>query len=133
MQVQLIPGRGVDTGLAKVWRELQLSNPELASPCFAPEFTQTMAAVREDIGVALVQDGTEIVAIFPFQRRKDSLGLPVGGIVSDYEGLICRPGFNCDAQELLRECRLGVWDFDHLLASQSFFTPFHDSCEGSPC
>jgi len=51
--------------------------------------------------------------------------------VSDYQGLICRPGFSCDPKELLKACRLISWDFDRLLATQQPFKPFHKFCEPS--
>jgi len=73
----------------------------------------------------------EIQAIFPFQRKGRTRAIPVGGIVSDYQGLICRPGFACDPRELLRKCGLVAWDFDRLLASQKLFVPFHKFCEPS--
>ena len=113
------------------WRELLDCNPDLANPCFSPEFTQAVAAVRDDVEVGIVRQGREIVAFFPFQRRRGGRGIPVGGIVSDYHGLICRPGFGCDPQELLKGCRLAAWDFDRLLASQECFSANHKLCEPS--
>ena len=90
-----------------------------------------VASVRNDVEVAFVEESGELAAIFPFQRRPGSRAVPVGGIVSDYQGLICRPGFNCDAQELLKTCGLVAWDFDRLLASQKVFTRYHKLCEPS--
>lgn len=129
LEVNLVDGTLLSQGQVMLWRELHQANPELANPCFAPEFTQAVAAVRKDVEVALVYSGGELAAIFPFQRRSGSRGIPVGGIVSDYHGLICRPGFSCDPRELLKACGLVAWDFDRLLASQSFFVPYHKLCE----
>jgi len=131
ISVRLVCGRSLSPGQAALWRELQQSNPELASPCFAPEFTQAVAAVRDDVEAAFIEQDHEVAAIFPFQRRPGSRAVPVGGIVSDYQGLICRPGFSCDPQELLKACGLVAWDFDRLLASQSLFVPHHKLCEPS--
>ena len=114
-----------------LWRRLQDSNPELANPCFAPEFTQSVAAVRNDVEVAFISEGPEVAAIFPFQRRPGSRAVPVGGIVSDYHGLICRPAFLCDPQQILKGCGLVAWDFDRLLASQRLFSTYHKLCEPS--
>src|SRR5437879_3767387 len=132
MRINVIPGRSVAATLARSWTELQLANPELGSPYFTPEFTQAVAAVRDDVEVAFIEDGTGPVAVFPFQRVGGSLGIPVVGILSDFQGLICRPGFSCDPRELLRGCGLTAWDFDHLLASQTCFAPFHQGHEPSP-
>jgi CelD/BcsL family acetyltransferase involved in cellulose biosynthesis len=118
---------------AGIWRELQNSNEELSNPCFSPEFTQALAAVRDDVEVAFVQRGGEgeVVAVFPYQRRRAGRAIPVGGIVSDYHGLICRPGFGCNPQELLKACNLVAWDFDRLLGSQRCFSAYHKLCEPS--
>jgi CelD/BcsL family acetyltransferase involved in cellulose biosynthesis len=130
-RVKVIPGAAMDSALLQCWRSLQYSNPALANPCFAPEFTQAVAAARNDVEIAIIQDSGDVVAVFPFQRKAGGRGIPVGGIVSDYQGLICRPGFSCDPKELLKACGLISWDFDRLLATQQPFRPFHKLCEPS--
>jgi len=127
----VVSGGELDETVRSEWSNLQESNCDLVSPCFAPQFTQAVAAVRDDVEVGLVQQGKDVVALFPFQRDKASQGIPVGGIVSDYQGVICRHDFKCDPQELLKGCRLKTWQFDRLLASQTFFRPYHDYCEPS--
>jgi len=129
--IRVIPGNALDSALLAQWRALQHSNPELASPCFVPEFTQAVAAVRNDVEIAVIKQDSEVAAIFPYQRRPGARGVPVGGIVSDYHGLICRPDFFCDPRELLKACGLISWDFDRLLATQQSFKPFHRLCEPS--
>jgi CelD/BcsL family acetyltransferase involved in cellulose biosynthesis len=131
MRFKVIPGRGVDSGLAKTWRQIQDANSDLASPCFAPEFTQAAAASREDVEIAVIERDGSPSAFFPFQRGKRGRGTPAGGIVSDYQGMICLPGFVCDLQELLKACGLVTWDFDRLVASQQLFVPYHKLCEPS--
>jgi CelD/BcsL family acetyltransferase involved in cellulose biosynthesis len=108
-----------------VWAELQRKNPDLESPFFHPEFTCIIASVRDDVEVAILEDDDQVVAFFPFQRGSSSIGQPVGGIISDYQGLICVQDFAWDPRELLKACRLAAWDFDHLVVSQAFFAPFH--------
>ena len=127
-----MPGRELGSDLVAAWTRLQAANPDLVSPYFHLEFTRSIAAVRGDVEVAVVEAGGAIVALFPFQREQASLGLPVGGIISDYQGLICAQGFQFSPTELLQACRLDSWDFDHLIASQSSLTPFHWSTDASP-
>jgi len=131
LKISVLSGRGLSSDQVAVWREIQQSNPVLQNPCFSPQFTQAVAAVRDDVEVAFIWQGDEPVAIFPFQRKHFSRAIPVGGIVSDYQGLICRKGFRCEPQELLKACGLIAWDFDRLLASQHFFVPCHKYCEPS--
>jgi CelD/BcsL family acetyltransferase involved in cellulose biosynthesis len=132
MKVTLVPGRELGSDLVGAWTRLQAANPDLASPYFHPEFTRIVAAARNDVEVAVLESGSEVIGLFPFQRERGSIGRPVGGIISDYQGIICAPDFSCDPLELLRACRLKVWAFDHLLVSQKFFTQFHQSVELSP-
>jgi len=131
MKVTLVPGRKFGSDLVRAWSEIQQANPTLASPYFHPEFTRVIATVH-DVEVAVIEDGAQVVAFFPFQRVDTSVGEPVGGVISDYQGLICAPDFACDPRELMQQCRLTAWNFDHLLTSQSSFTAFHHYTELSP-
>src|SRR5207249_7071197 len=132
MQITLIPGRKLGRDLVDRWTELQRSNPHLISPFFAPEFTSVVAAARNDVEIALIQEGGEVVGFFPFQRESKTIGRAAGHPLSDYHGVICAPDLIFDPLELLRACKLVAWDFDHLLASQKCFMPFHRAAEQSP-
>ena len=132
MKGTLISGRELSDDLVSIWIELQQANPDLASPYFHPAFTKAIAAVRHDVEVAVLQSEGKIVAFFPFQREHGAVGRPVGGIISDYHGLICKQDFRFSPRELLDQSRLIAWEFDHLPASQVSFTPFRWSIEPSP-
>jgi CelD/BcsL family acetyltransferase involved in cellulose biosynthesis len=132
MKVTLIPGRELGPDLVLTWARLRQSNPDLASPYFHPEFTRIIAAVRDDVEVAIVEDGGKPVVLFPFQRGFDDVGGPVGGTLSDYQGVICAPDFTCDPRAMLKSCSLVAWEFDHLIASQRSFAAFYDGIELSP-
>jgi CelD/BcsL family acetyltransferase involved in cellulose biosynthesis len=114
------------------WRQLQHSNPDLVSPYFAPEFTRIVASVRPDVEIGVVESDGQVVALFPWQRGNYNIGGPVGEFISDYEALICRPGFTIQPKALLRSCGLVAWDFDHLLGAQTFFCKFHRHNSRSP-
>ena len=124
LNISLIRGQDLDAEHVSVWQELQRSNPQLESPCFAPEFTQAVAAVRNDVEVALLRHDDKTKAFFPFQRQNGSRAIPVGGIVSDYQGLICSPRFTCDPRQLLKACKLVSWEFNRLLCSQEVFAAY---------
>ncbi len=132
MKYRILSGRNLDAGLVSAWRGLQDSNPDLASPYFCPEFTQIIAAVRSDVEVAVGEQDGKVASIFPFQRVRRSMGGPVGGTLSDFQGVISAPLYAIHPVELVQSCSLCVWDFDHLLSSQSSFVPFHRACEPSP-
>ena len=101
------------------WLELTGSHASLASPFFHPVFIETVAATRGDVQVAVVREGDEIVAFFPFQRGAYQSGLPVGAGLSEFHGLIAVPDQPVDMTRLLRECGLHRWKFDHLPLAQS--------------
>jgi CelD/BcsL family acetyltransferase involved in cellulose biosynthesis len=129
--VLLVPALRLRPEHLERWRFFQESNPELANPCFSPEFVQSVAKVRDDVEVAILESDGVSVGFFPFQRKGRSRAIPVGGIVSDYQGLVCGPEFHCDPRQLLKKCGLVAWDFDRLLATQSSFRSFHRLCEPS--
>lgn len=106
------------------WKEIQTSNPSLASPYFCPEFTQTVASVRTDVEVAVLERDHELVGFFPYQRGRWANAQPVAGRLTDFHGLIAGPEFTCDPVSLLQKCGLDSWRFDHLLESQTYFQPF---------
>ncbi len=106
-------------------------NPSLAAPYFCPEFTSAVAAVRPDVYFAVKEEHGSIVAFFPYQRQGRSGG-PVGGPVSDFQGVIAAPELELDIAAMLKACGLHAFDFDHMLASQHGFTPFAIEFEPSP-
>jgi CelD/BcsL family acetyltransferase involved in cellulose biosynthesis len=132
VKIELIPGNALTGELVKRWDALVSSDPRFNSPYFQPEFTQLVSEVRDDVEVAFLVDGGQTVAIFPFQRGAFGFGLPVGGLVSDFHGLICAKGFDFDPRELLSKCGLRAWQFDHLLSTSSeMFTRFHNQLRDS--
>jgi CelD/BcsL family acetyltransferase involved in cellulose biosynthesis len=105
-----------------LWNDIVRVNPLLESPYFRPEFIRAVAAVRTDVEVARLSEGGRTIGFFPFQRGNLSIGKPIGGKLSDYHGVIVREGVPLDPQDLIRQCGLAAWDFDHLVAQPSFDT-----------
>lgn len=103
-------------------------SPELANPFLSPEFALAVGRARHGVRIAVVREDGEPAAFFPFQRTAAGVGRAVGLGVSDSQGLVHRPGFAWDAQELLRACGLAVWEFDHLVEGQ---TPFEAGASGT--
>lgn len=132
MKITQIRPAELDDGLRLRWRELQSADPSLANPYFSVEYTDSVAAVRNDVFVALLEAEGAVQAFFPYQRKSASIGGPVGGRLSDYQGVIAARDFRWDPVALLRGCRLKIWDFDHLLASQLPFARFATCRQESP-
>ena len=109
------------------WSSLQAKahlhgSPQLANPFLSPEFALALGRCRVGARIAVVRDGEGVpAAFFPFQRGAFGVGRAIGLGVSDCQGVVHRPGFTWDARELLRACRLAVWEFDHLTEGQPGF------------
>lgn len=132
MKAITYPWQEIRPDLALKWLDLRRTNPALDSPYFHPKFTGIIAWARPNVELAVIGDGNGIGAMLPFQRMPGDIGVPAGEHLSDYQGLICAPGFECDPRKLMKQCGLIAWDFDHLLTSQESFEPFHLSIEPSP-
>lgn len=125
MRVEVIAASELANDLAAAWRGLRARNSALSSPYFAVEYAALVGARRPDAFVAVIEEGGRIVAFLPFQRSYARFARPLGGPVSDYQALVSEPDVELDARELLHKAKLAVWRFDHLLASQRLFAPFH--------
>ena len=119
------PSRGIPAEIQKSWKRLQNLNSNLWSPFFAPEFTEIVSRACDRVEVAMWRERGEIVAIFPFERRSLNFSGPVGGFLSDYDGVIAHPNFDRDPSQILRDCRLVAWDFHHSPDSDRIFSPSH--------
>jgi len=114
------------------WSRLQRADTTLESPYFHPDFSQCVASVRDDVEIGVIQQNGESVGFFPFQRRGKHAATPVGGRLSDYQGGICQRDVSWNAKEILTECGLTHWHFDHMLVSQAPWSAYHHATDLSP-
>ncbi|MGI8331096.1 GNAT family N-acetyltransferase [Actinomadura scrupuli] len=116
----------LDLGETEVerWRALQQADPLLGNPFLAPEFTLGVGRLRPNVRVAVVSDGPDVVAFFPYEKQAPGIGHPVGFGLTDLQGIVAAPDLDLDPRALLKACGLGVWDFDHLLGHQRMFAPY---------
>lgn len=114
------------------WRSMQSNTPSLANPFLSPEFAIAVGAFRPGARVAVLSDGSSTVGFFPFEQRRFGAGVPIAAGLTDCQGLIYAPGIQWDARELLRACRLSVWQFDHLVDGQGPFEPYRAATRPSP-
>jgi CelD/BcsL family acetyltransferase involved in cellulose biosynthesis len=131
MNVRVLSPAHLTVDHMTAWAQMQTEDPALDSPFFRPEFTQSVAAVRDDVEVAVLEDGGRPVGFFPYQRDRGDIGRPVGGYMSDFQGPILEAGRECSPRELIRGCGLRAWHFDHLV-SHARFQPFHWLTAASP-
>ena len=132
MKIAVVPAAQLSPVQGEAWSQIQRGCEELASPYFRPEFTQAVASVRSDVEVAVLEEGGKIVGFFPYQRGRGGVARPVGGRMSDFQGVVSQRDASLDATRLLRGCGLRAWYFDHLLVSQESWRPYHWLVEESP-
>lgn len=100
------------------WRAIRSRNPDLDNPFLSPEFTLAVGRARPEARVAVIEDSERIVAFLPFERRSFGLGVPIGAGLSDCQAIICEPDVDLNPHELLDQCGLAAWHFDHLVGTQ---------------
>ena len=132
MKITVLPAGKLTANHVAAWAGIQRAEPTLASPYFRPEFTQSVAAVRDDVEVGILEQDGESVGFFPFQRDARNVARPVGGKISDFHGVIARCDLRWNAEELLRGCGLAAWHFDHLPVSQEPLRRYHWTTDVSP-
>ena len=132
MKVVHVGARELTDDDVRLWSVLQEAAPDLASPYFCAQFTLAVASARDDVYVGLLRDGGRTVGFFPFQRDEAGVGRPVGGKLSDYQGVVAEAGARWTAEELLRGCGLARWEFNHLIVSQGPLQKYHSGRAWSP-
>jgi CelD/BcsL family acetyltransferase involved in cellulose biosynthesis len=132
MKVTIVPARDLTTDDYSHWRTIQLANPNLGSPYFCPEFTVLTANVRNDIYAGVMEESGRIVGFFPFQRPSRYHARPVGGTLSDYQGIIMPPTQTLSPEHLLEACGLTSWEFDHWITTQDFLSQYYKIVSTSP-
>ncbi len=112
------------------WNRFIAGNPLLSSPLFSPEYCLAVSETVPNVFVGILENEGEPVAFLPFERGDDRIGKRLH--LCDFQGLIALPETKIDIRWFIRKCGLRAWDFDHLLAAQEVFTPFHRQTCDSP-
>jgi len=121
----VIPGGELTPSQTRLWSRLLPDDTAFASPFFSPELAAAVAAVREDVRIAVLSERGETVGFFPFQSDPHGAGEPLASGISDFHGSVISPAIRWSAAELLAACGLRSWRFDHLPADQEPFRAWH--------
>ena len=132
MRISVIRPDELGPGDIAAWHTMQRSTASLANPFLCPEFAIAVSRVRPAARVAILSDGPSLLGFFPFERRRLGVGVPIAAELTDCQGLIHAPGAEWDARELLRACRISVWQFDHLVNGQQPFEAHRSAVIPSP-
>jgi CelD/BcsL family acetyltransferase involved in cellulose biosynthesis len=132
VRYEVITPNELDTSLINAWKSIQARNPTFSSPYFCPEFTQAVGSVRPSVRVALIINDGRPIGFFPYQRSFLGSGMPVGGPLSDFHGIIVDLQGDWDLCDLLRAAKLSVWRFDHLITNSGMFAKYVSARAASP-
>lgn len=121
LRYRSVAARTLDPALAMAWTRLAQRDPALASPFFRPGYTQAVAQERDGVEVCVVTDGPDAVGFYPFERLAGGMGQPVGGAMSNFQGMVAAPSTPWSVPELLRGSMLTTLTFHHQVAGQPPF------------
>ena len=121
---ETIPARQLTSDLVTTWNALIPRTGDFASPFFRPEYTQSVAAVRESIDVCIIKHGRDAVGFLPFERIQPEVGRPVGGSMSNFQGVIAAAATPWTAEDLARGARVKTLNFHHQLREQPQFDAY---------
>lgn len=122
MRFDVISIGDLDDGLVAVWQNLQSASDDLCSPFFGPEFAQLVGRCRSDVFVGIIEQEGTPCGFLPFHRKLGTAGIPIGGQVCDYQGIIGAQPAQHEMPAMLRGFGLASYDFNHALSTQKAFS-----------
>ncbi len=128
LSTQIITADQLTDRQRSAWNAMRGSNFALASPYFAPEFTDIMAAHRSDTRILVVSRNGTLAGFLPLHLSRSGVARPIGGPLGDHHGFITDQP-ELDLEAALKSAGFGVFAFHGALADQ---TVFLQHCDGPP-
>ncbi|PSL18456.1 GNAT family N-acetyltransferase [Shimia abyssi] len=121
MRCDIISVPDLDADSIEQWRQNQLQNPDLCSPFFSVGYAQAVAKHRSDVKVAVIEYSEQTKSFFAFHKLSRARGAPLGGQISDYQGIVGPTGAPIHTPSFLKSVGLASYDFNHALQTQPTF------------
>jgi len=102
LSCEIVRGDGLAARDAQVWREMLGAEPAFASPLLTPDFAAAVAAVRDDVHIAVFRRHGQTIGFLPHHRRPHRFARPAGAPFADYSALITFPEPRLCFDEALR-------------------------------
>ena len=132
MRMTVVRPGDIGTAAAELWWKFQHATPEGLNPFLSLTYAQTVGRYRDNARVAVVEDGDEIVAFFPFELAGRRVGMPIGFPMNNLQGFISS-GSPVNAKRVVKRAHLRGWRFDAIPVDQHAFAPFHYAGTAEPC
>lgn len=107
----------LDPEARALWGRFRASDPALSSPYFDLRYVLAASDVAPQAQVAVIRQGDEIVGFLPFQRRGEAIQ-PMAAPLTDYHGLIAKPGVEIDLKVVLEHLQARRFRFGGLVGGQ---------------
>ncbi len=115
--VVMHPGELASGELAR-WHAFQQASAHLDNPFLAPGYALAVDRVRDCVRLAVLEDDQAVVGFFCYDIHGGRAAKPLGGGLSDCEGIVHAPGWRWSPRDLLRACGLTSWGFESLVEEQ---------------
>jgi len=113
MRVKSVSIRDLSDTEISQWRGWASQDGQLVSPYLLPDFASAVDQVRADVRVAVIEKNDETVGYFAFHAPRH-LGLrPVGAPMSDYQGIVAKPGESICPNEFLTQLGAGFMAYEN--------------------
>lgn len=112
-RTKIYSGQDVPEAVITAWESFRAQNPKLYSPYFHPDYTRAVSRLRDDVKIAVLEEGDEILALLPYQG--DSFARPVGAPMTDYHGMIGGADYLYDLKDILNDTPVGAYHFSALI------------------
>lgn len=113
MRTRIVSIEDMSAAEIVLWNDWACQDGQLVSPYLRFEFAEIVARTRQDVRVAILEDETGIAGFFPHHAPCGGIIRPVGAPMSDYQGIVGRPGARFDVGQLVRACGTSALVFDN--------------------
>lgn len=113
MRTRIVSIEDITAGEIVQWNAWACQDGQLVSPYLRFEFAETIARTRNDVRVAILEDENGLAGFFPHHAPCGGIIRPVGAPMSDYQGIIARPGASFDLAHVVRACGTSALVFDN--------------------
>lgn len=121
----VIKAHGIGSELNQTWLALHRSESRFASPYYHPNFVRAVAAVRDDVEIAILKNRAgDIVGVLPFQRISAHQANPIGGRMNDFHGILAPSRLQVDIKSLLNQLQLKRFHFHALSTEEPEYEPY---------
>lgn len=126
MQIDLVHPDALTPAQLDLWSAWQATDPALDTAFLAPQWARAVEhahrGAASHLRVAVMHDAGEPQGFLALKLGAVT-ALPAGAPMSDYQGLVMRPGAVITPRQLVEAAGLHRLDFTHWIAEQAAFAP----------